>query len=65
MSDGFDAALVACAVLALGGALLAWLTIDPTLRPATEDEEDYNCGLDGPPLRPANVGAETTGEINR
>lgn len=61
MTDGFHMAMVACAVLATLGGVLAWLTIDPAVL-ATEPEpggdtperlgEDYSCGVAGPPLRP-------------
>ncbi|HEV7769123.1 MAG TPA: MFS transporter [Solirubrobacterales bacterium] len=62
MTDGFHMAMVACAVLATLGGILAWLTIDPAVL-ATEPEpggdtperlaEDYSCGVAGPPLRPS------------
>lgn len=62
MTDGFQMAMMACAALAAAGGVLAWLTIEPNVL-HTEPEpggdtperlaEDYSCGVNGPPLRPA------------
>jgi EmrB/QacA subfamily drug resistance transporter len=62
MADGFHVAMVACAVLAALGGLLAWLTISSDVLeavPATDGETpdraatDYSCAVAGTPLRPA------------
>ncbi len=62
MTDGFHVAMVACAVLAVLGAILAWLTISSTVLeavPAADGETperaatDYSCAVAGTPLRPA------------
>jgi EmrB/QacA subfamily drug resistance transporter len=62
MADGFHMAMVACAVLAALGGLLAWLTISSEVLeavPATDGETpdraatDYSCAVAGTPLRPA------------
>ncbi|MGH2962424.1 MAG: MFS transporter [Solirubrobacterales bacterium] len=62
MTDAFHGAVLACAVLALAGALIAFLTIsNDVLRTApgadgdTPDRAatDFNCGVAGTPLRPS------------
>jgi EmrB/QacA subfamily drug resistance transporter len=62
MADGFRIAMVACAVLAALGGILAWLTISSEILeavPATGGDTpdraatDYSCGVAGTPLRPA------------
>jgi EmrB/QacA subfamily drug resistance transporter len=62
MTDGFHVAMVACAVLAALGGLLAWLTISSEVLeavPATDGgtpdraATDYSCPVAGTPLRPA------------
>jgi MFS family permease len=61
MTDGFQMAMVACALLAALGGVLAWFTISAEVL-HTEAEpggdtperlaEDFSCGITGPPLRP-------------
>jgi EmrB/QacA subfamily drug resistance transporter len=61
MTDGFHIAMAACAGLAVGGGLIAWLTIRPDVLD-TEAEPggdtprriatDYSCAVAGTPLRP-------------
>jgi EmrB/QacA subfamily drug resistance transporter len=61
MTDGFHMGMVACAILAAVGGVLAWFTISSTVL-HTEAEpggdtperlgEDFSCGVGGPPLRP-------------
>ncbi|MGH2992125.1 MAG: hypothetical protein ACRDL1_01125, partial [Solirubrobacterales bacterium] len=62
ITDGFHAAMLACAVLALTGGVLAWLTISNDVletAPAADGDvpdraaTDFNCGVAGTPLRPA------------
>jgi EmrB/QacA subfamily drug resistance transporter len=65
MTDAFHGAVLACAVLALGGGGLAWLTIsNDVLHTAPAGAEgdgdvpdraatDFNCGVAGTPMRPA------------
>jgi EmrB/QacA subfamily drug resistance transporter len=62
MTDAFHGAVLACAVLALAGGVLAWLTIsNDVLRTAPADDgdvpdraaTDYSCGVAGTPMRPA------------
>src|SRR5215216_4202740 len=62
MADGFHVAMVACAVLAAAGGLLAFLTISSEVLeavPATDGETpdraatDHSCAVAGTPLRPA------------
>ncbi|MEZ5076851.1 MAG: MFS transporter [Solirubrobacterales bacterium] len=62
MTDGFHLAMLVCAALSLAGALIAWLTIDPTVlhveaEPGGDTSahlaEDFSCGIGAPPLRPA------------
>jgi MFS family permease len=62
LTDGFHGAVLACAILALAGGALAWLTIsNDVLRTApvadgdTPDRAatDFGCGVAGTPLRPA------------
>jgi Na+/melibiose symporter-like transporter len=61
MTDGFHMAMVICAVLAIAGGILAWLTISATVLHAEAEPggdtperlgEDFSCGVGGPPLRP-------------
>ncbi len=61
MTDGFHMAMVACAVLAAAGGVLAWFTISAEVLHAEAEPggdtperlaEDYSCGIAGPPLRP-------------
>lgn len=58
MTAGFHAAMVICAVLAVAGGALAWLTISSEVlheepEPGGEPHhEDYSCAVEGPPLRP-------------
>jgi EmrB/QacA subfamily drug resistance transporter len=74
MTDGFQMAMMACAVLAVLGGVLAWLTISPEVLHAEAEPggdtperlaEDFTCGVGGPPLRPAReadceIAVETT-----
>ena len=62
MTDAFHGAVLACAVLALAGGVLAWLTIsNDVLRTAPADDgdvpdraaTDYSCGVAGTPMRPS------------
>jgi EmrB/QacA subfamily drug resistance transporter len=62
MTDGFHLAMVACAVLAAFGGVLAWLTISSEVLevvPATDGDTpdgaatDFSCAVAGTPLRPA------------
>ncbi len=62
MADGFDVAMVACAVIAALGGLLAFLTISSEVLEAVPDTDggtpdraatDYACAIAGTPLRPA------------
>jgi EmrB/QacA subfamily drug resistance transporter len=61
MTHGFHVGMVVCAVLAAGGGILAWLTIESTVLHAEPEPggdtperlaEDFSCGVGGPPLRP-------------
>jgi len=61
MTDGFQMAMVACAILAALGGVLAWFTISAEVlhqeaEPGGDTPErlaeDYSCGIGGPPLRP-------------
>ena len=61
MTSGFHMAMMVCAVLAVLGGLLAWLTISSTVLHAEAEPggdtperlgEDFSCGIEGPPLRP-------------
>jgi EmrB/QacA subfamily drug resistance transporter len=61
MTDGFQMAMVVCAVLAALGGLLAWLTISADVLHAEPEPggdtpealaEDHFCAVNGPPLRP-------------
>jgi len=53
MTHGFHVAMLACAILALAGGALAWLTIDSKVlerRTAPPEEElGFSCGIAGPP----------------
>jgi Na+/melibiose symporter-like transporter len=61
MTDGFQMAMLVCALLAAAGGVLAWLTISAEVL-HTEAEpggdtperlaEDFSCGVGAPPLRP-------------
>ena len=62
MTDGFHVAMIACAALAAGGGILAWLTISSEVlevEPATDGDTpdraatDFSCAIAGTPLRPA------------
>ncbi len=62
MTDGFRVAMMACAVLAALGGILAWLTISNEVLEAVpaaggdipdRAATDYSCGVAGTPLRPA------------
>jgi EmrB/QacA subfamily drug resistance transporter len=62
MTDGFHMAMMICAILAALGGALAWLTISPAVLHAEPEPggdtpeglaEDYSCGVEAPPLRPA------------
>lgn len=52
MNDGFHMAMVACAVLAAGGGVLAWLTISSEV-PGVEAraEPEFSCAIAGAQLR--------------
>jgi Na+/melibiose symporter-like transporter len=61
MTDGFQTAMIACAVLAAIGGILAWFTIsakvlhqEPEPGGDAPDRlaEDFSCGVGGPPMRP-------------
>jgi len=61
MTDGFQMAMMICAVLAAVGGALAWLTISDVVLHAEPEPggdtperlaEDYSCGFNAPPLRP-------------
>jgi len=52
MNDGFHMAMVACAVLAAAGGVLAWLTISSeVLEPEAKPEPEFSCAIAGTPLR--------------
>jgi EmrB/QacA subfamily drug resistance transporter len=52
MSDGFHMAMVACAVLAAAGGVLAWLTISSEVpRAEPEAEAEFSCAIAGTQLR--------------
>jgi EmrB/QacA subfamily drug resistance transporter len=62
LTDGFHGAVLACAVFALAGGILAWLTISNDVletAPAADGDvpdraaTDFSCGVAGTPLRPA------------
>ncbi len=56
MTDGFQIGMMTCAALAAVGGVLAWFTIDSAVlheEPGDEHlEDEYSCGVTGPPLRP-------------
>jgi len=61
MTSGFQMAMVACAILAALGGVLAWFTISAEVlhqeaEPGGDTPErlgeDYSCGVGAPPLRP-------------
>jgi EmrB/QacA subfamily drug resistance transporter len=58
MTHGFHVAMVACAVLAVLGGLLAWLTISPSLLTEEADQApaaatpEFSCDIAGAGLRP-------------
>jgi len=52
MNDGFHMAMVACAVLAAAGGVLAWLTISSeVLEPEAKPEPEFSCAIAGTQLR--------------
>ena len=62
ITDGFHVAMLACAILAFAGGVLAWLTISNDVletAPAADGDTpdraatDFSCGVAGTPLRPA------------
>jgi EmrB/QacA subfamily drug resistance transporter len=62
ITDGFHVAMLACAILALAGGLLAWLTISNDVlqtAPVPDGDipdraaTDFSCAVAGTPLRPA------------
>jgi EmrB/QacA subfamily drug resistance transporter len=62
ITDGFHGAVLACAILALAGGVLAWFTISNDVlqtAPATDGDvpdraaTDFSCGVAGTPLRPS------------
>jgi EmrB/QacA subfamily drug resistance transporter len=62
MTSGFHTAMVACAILAALGGVLAWLTISSDVLhqdPETADEKAiervYSCAVAGAPLRPGKT----------
>jgi hypothetical protein len=66
MTDGFKMAMVACAVLAAVGGVLAWLTISPNVleaqpepggTPPTQVLHEVSCGVPAPLLRPGREAA--------
>jgi EmrB/QacA subfamily drug resistance transporter len=66
MTHGFRVAMVACAVLAALGGVLAWLTISSDVLEAEPDVRggapgqiltDFSCAVAGAPLRPAREAA--------
>src|SRR5580704_90588 len=61
MVHGFHVAMLACASLAIAGAILAWLTISSEVLESEPEPggdlptgvlHDYSCAVAGPPLRP-------------
>jgi EmrB/QacA subfamily drug resistance transporter len=57
MTDGFHMAMVACAVLAAAGGILAWLTISSeVLEPEAKSEPEFSCAIAGTPLRASGPG---------
>ncbi len=58
MTHGFHVAMLACALLAVAGSLVAWLMIDNDVLKSQSDlpeapaEEVYSCPIGAPPLRP-------------
>ncbi len=57
MTDGFHMAMVACAVLAAAGGVLAWLTISSeVLEPEAKPEPEFSCAIAGTPLRASGPG---------
>jgi len=69
MTHGFHVAMIACAILAAAGGVLAWLTIsddvlkaEPARRgqPPVEVSCDYSCPVAGPPA-PATALDQATG----
>jgi EmrB/QacA subfamily drug resistance transporter len=56
MTDGFQIGMMSCAALSAVGGVLAWFTIDSRVLHEEPDdehlEEEYSCGVTGPPLRP-------------
>src|SRR5204862_2087767 len=66
MTDGFHVGMIACAALAGGGGVIAWLTISNRVlegERATDaaphaEPHPYSCHLAGPPVRPSAPDAE-------
>jgi MFS family permease len=66
MTDGFHVGMIACAVLAASGGMIAWLTISNRVlagEPAgdeapAEAAHPYSCHLAGPPVRPSSGDVE-------
>ncbi len=64
MTRGFHIAMVACAILAALGGILAWLTISSEVlqrKPSQDVQEPApvpSCDIAGAPLRPARQGAD-------
>jgi MFS family permease len=56
MTHGFHVGMIACAILTLIGAVVAWTTISSDVLEPEEGEEpeecDYSCGVGAPALRP-------------
>jgi MFS family permease len=61
MADGFRVAMIACAALAAGGGVLAWLTIRPDVleEPPVPRPAHFSCDVAGPPLHAASAGTGT------
>lgn len=66
MTHGFHIAMIACALLAVAGGALAWITISPHVLDAeraapgpapTGVLHDFSCAVGGAPLRPAGEAA--------
>ena len=57
MTHGFHVGMIACAILTLIGAAVAWTTISSDVLEPEEGEEpeecDYSCGVGAPALRPS------------
>jgi MFS family permease len=60
MTHGFHVGMVACAILSLIGAVIAWTTISADVlheEGAEEEECDYTCGVGAPAMRPPREAA--------